>query len=134
MSALLRAEKLTKRFAQGVANDGISLEIWPGEIHCLFGENGAGKSTLSECLYGYYRPDSGTIHVKGKPVRFRTPRDAIRHGIGMVHQHFVLVPPLTVLENIVVGTQSSGILLRIREADARLGDICRTSGIELDLP
>ncbi len=133
MSSLLRAEKLTKRFAQVVANDGISLEIWPGEIHCLFGENGAGKSTLSECLYGYYRPDSGTIHVKGKPVRFRSPRDAIRHGIGMVHQHFVLVPPLTVLENIVVGTQPSGILLRVREAEARLRDLCRTYGIELDL-
>jgi simple sugar transport system ATP-binding protein len=106
MEPLLRVEQLTKRFPQVVANEGVSLEIYnKGEIHCLLGENGAGKSTLAECLYGFYKPDSGHIYFKGKPVRLSSPVDAIHLGIGMVHQHFVLVPPLTVIENVVVGIQ-----------------------------
>jgi simple sugar transport system ATP-binding protein len=130
---LLRVEKLTKRFPQVVANEGISLNIYKGEIHCLLGENGAGKSTLAECLYGYYKPDSGQIFYKGNPVKLSSPMDAISLGIGMVHQHFVLVPPLTVIENVVVGIQGTSIILDLKQAEQRLQKICETYGIHLDL-
>jgi simple sugar transport system ATP-binding protein len=133
METLLRVEQLTKRFPQVVANDGVSLEIRKGEIHCLLGENGAGKSTLAECLYGFYKPDSGHIYFKSKPVRLSSPVDAINLGIGMVHQHFVLVPPLTVIENVVVGIQSSGLILDLKQAEQRLVHICETYGIHVDL-
>lgn len=133
MEPLLRVEKLTKRFPQVVANEGISLNIYKGEIHCLLGENGAGKSTLAECLYGYYKPDSGQIFYKGNPVKLSSPMDAISLGIGMVHQHFVLVPPLTVIENVVVGIQGTSIILDLKQAEQRLQKICETYGIHLDL-
>lgn len=133
MEPLLRVEGLTKRFPQVVANDNISLEVYKGEIHCLLGENGAGKTTLAECLYGFYRPDAGRIYFKGQPVRLTSPSDAIALGIGMVHQHFVLVPPLTVIENVVVGTPHTGILLDLRQAEKRLAELCRTYGVDLDL-
>jgi general nucleoside transport system ATP-binding protein len=116
----LSVRRLTKRFGQLVANDDISLDVMPGELHCVLGENGAGKSTLSSCLYGLYQPDSGEIRVDGQPIHPRSPGDAIEAGIGMVHQHFVLVPGFTVLENITVGTGSgwrldrAGALSRIR--------------------
>jgi len=113
---LVRVENLTKRFPQVLANDNISLSIERGEIHCLLGENGAGKSTLAEILYGVHQPDSGTICYKGQPVTLSSPRDAIDLGIGMVHQHFVLVPPLPVIENIGTGPgvpQSGGPVRRL---------------------
>ena len=84
----------------------------PGEVHALLGENGAGKSTLSNILTGLYRPDEGTIDLHGEPVRFDSPSDAIDAGIGMVHQHFRLVPPFTVAENIVLGEHRPGLALR----------------------
>jgi len=130
---LLRTENLTKRFPQVLANDNISFAIERGEVHCLLGENGAGKTTLAEMLYGVYKPDSGAIYYKGKQVRLSSPRDAIELGIGMVHQHFVLIPPLSVVENIVVGTQSSGLLLDLRQAYRKLETLCATYGVELDL-
>lgn len=130
---LLRIEHLTKRFPQVLADDDISLEVRKGEIHCLLGENGAGKSTLAEMLYGVYRPDSGAIYFKGKHIALSSPRDALHLGIGMVHQHFVLVPPLSVVENIVVGTRSRGLLLDLRQAVHRLEALCAAYGIELDL-
>lgn len=133
METLISVEHLTKRFPQVVANSDISMEILRGEIHCLLGENGAGKSTLAECLYGFYRPDAGKIIFKGRPVRLNSPMDAIRLGIGMVHQHFVLVPPLTVIENVVVGIQEPGLLLDLKQAEQRLLKICSTYGIRLDL-
>src|SRR5688572_33489094 len=113
MAARLSIWKLSKRFGQVNANDDVSLEIRPGELHCLLGENGAGKSTLSSCLYGLYQPDHGRVLVDGVPVALTSPVDALRAGIGMVHQHFVLVPTFTVLENIVVGT-GTGTGLRLR--------------------
>src|SRR5512141_342476 len=94
---------ITKRFPGVVANDGVDFEAAVGEVHALLGENGAGKSTLSNILTGLYRPDKGEIRLYGEPVRFESPRDALDAGIGMVHQHFRLVEPFTVAENIVLG-------------------------------
>jgi len=133
MSAIPRLSigHLTKRFGDMLANDDISLDVMPGQLHCLLGENGAGKSTLSSCLYGLYKPDSGEIRVDGTVVHLRSPGDAIRAGIGMVHQHFVLVPGFTVLENVTVGT-GSGWSLDRANALARIDAICATYGIPLD--
>ena len=130
---LLRIEDVTKQFPQVLANDSISLTIQKGEIHCLLGENGAGKSTLAEMLYGVHQPDAGAIYYKGQPVKLSSPRDAIDLGIGMVHQHFVLVPPLSVVENIVVGTESVGPLLDLGQASRKLEALCAEYGVELDL-
>lgn len=130
---LLRIENVTKQFPQVLANDSISLTIQKGEIHCLLGENGAGKSTLAEMLYGVHQPDAGAIYYKGQPVKLSSPRDAIDLGIGMVHQHFVLVPPLSVVENIVVGTESVGPLLDLGQASRKLEALCAEYGVELDL-
>lgn len=96
---------ITKRFGPLVANDHIDLTVEPGQIHALLGENGAGKSTLMNVLYGLTRPDEGEILLDGKAVEFRGPADAIRAGIGMVHQHFMLVPVFTVAENVVLGAE-----------------------------
>ncbi|MEM7224305.1 MAG: ABC transporter ATP-binding protein [Pseudomonadota bacterium] len=133
MTDLLRVENLTKRFAQVVANDHVTFTVAAGEIHCLFGENGAGKSTLSACIYGYHQPDGGRILYRGKEVRLTSPSDAIRLGIGMVHQHFVLVEEFTVLENIIVGTQESGVRLRDQEARKKIRDLCNAYEIDLNL-
>lgn len=122
-----------KRFGPVVANRDVSFDLARGEIHYLLGENGAGKSTLAKCLYGAYKPDSGTLLVDGQEVVLDSPRDAIRVGIGMVHQHFVLVPPASVIENIIVGTDSAGALLRVRQAEGRIKALCRDYGIDLDL-
>lgn len=94
---------ITKVFPGVVANDRISIQFYPGEVHALLGENGAGKTTLMNILYGLYPPDSGEILVRGRPVSITRPNDAIALGIGMVHQHFMLIPPFTVAENIVLG-------------------------------
>ncbi len=133
VSPVIRIEKLTKHFPGVLANDSISLFIDPGEIHCLLGENGAGKTTFAECLNGTYRPDSGRVFYKGERVEFSSPRDAISRGIGMVHQHFELVPPMTVIENIIVGTESKGIRLNLDSASKKINRLCETYGIELDL-
>jgi simple sugar transport system ATP-binding protein len=99
---LLELHGITKRFGDLVANDAIDLDVRPGEVHALLGENGAGKSTLMNVLYGLYSPDEGRITMDGKPLRLKSPRDAIEAGIGMVHQHFMLIPVMTVTENIVL--------------------------------
>src|SRR5436853_1608073 len=96
---------ITKEFPGIVANDNVSFELARGEVHALLGENGAGKSTLMNILYGLYRPDGGQILLEGRPVEIDSPRAAIDHGIGMVHQHFMLVPVMTVAENIVLARE-----------------------------
>ena len=100
---MLEIDGITKTFGSLTANDRISFRVERGTVHALLGENGAGKSTLMNVLYGLYRPDSGRILLRDRPVTFHSPRDAIRAGIGMIHQHFMLVPPLSVSENIVLG-------------------------------
>src|SRR5438105_10500483 len=114
---------IRKVFPGIVANDGVDLDVRRGEVHALLGENGAGKSTLMNILYGLYHPDAGTIRLHGQEVVNRSPRDAIARGIGMIHQHFMLIPPLTVAENVVLGAERSGPLLSQRALGARVREL-----------
>src|ERR671915_2178132 len=102
---LLELKGITKQFPGVLANDHVDFELAKGEVHALLGENGAGKSTLVNILYGLYHPDEGEILLNGRPVRIGSPRDAIDLGIGMVHQHFMLIPVMTVAENIVLANE-----------------------------
>ncbi len=122
---------ITKRFGSLVANDHIDLEIAPEEIHALLGENGAGKSTLMKILYGFYQPDEGEILVEGKQVTLKSPVDAIRAGIGLVSQHFSLVPTFTVAENIVLGFEAASVLNR-DALNQRVIDTARRYGFSVD--
>jgi general nucleoside transport system ATP-binding protein len=125
---------ITKRFGALVANNGIDLTVEPGEIHCLLGENGAGKSTLMNVLFGMLQADAGEIRIDGAAVHFADPGDAIRQGIGMVHQHFMLVPVFTVAENVVLGfepTRALGFLDRQR-ARADIRRLSGEFGLEVD--
>ncbi len=130
----LEMRGITKRFPGVVANDGIDLLIKPGEIHALLGENGAGKSTLMNILYGLLTPDAGEILLDGVPTAIAGPSDAIARGIGMVHQHFMLVPVFSVAENIVLGneTMANPVFLDTRKADGRIRDLARQLGFEID--
>jgi len=106
LGTVLRMEGITKIFPKVIANEDVTIDLEEGEVHALLGENGAGKSTLMNCLYGLYRQDEGKIYVRGEEVEINKSEDAIRLGIGMVHQHFMLVPELTVAENIILGLKS----------------------------
>jgi ABC-type uncharacterized transport system ATPase subunit len=130
---LLKLTGITKRFGALVANDSIDLEVRKGEIHALLGENGAGKSTLMNLLYGLYTPDEGIIEWKGEQVRIRDPRHAISLGIGMVHQHFMLVPVFSVAENIVLGTEpTAGMAIDMRKAIEDVRRISEQYGLAVD--
>jgi general nucleoside transport system ATP-binding protein len=131
---LLELSGITKQFPGVVANDKVSFTLRPGEVHALVGENGAGKTTLMKILYGLHRPDAGTISVDDAPISIRGPRDAIRRGIGMVHQHFMLFPPFTVLENIIIGeeSQTAGVLALSRQRK-QIISLMAENGISLDL-
>jgi ABC-type uncharacterized transport system ATPase subunit len=129
---LLEVNNLTKRFPLVVANDGITFDVRKGEIHCLLGENGAGKTTLAECLYGYYQPDAGEIRYKGERVAISSPSAAIKLGIGMVHQHFMLVEPCSVLENIILGTDYKGVVLNYKHALERIEQLCTQYSVSLN--
>jgi len=127
---LLELRGITKRFPGVLANDDVSFDLRPGEVHALLGENGAGKSTLMNILYGLYTPDEGEILLRGTPIDLGSTKAAIEHGIGMVHQHFMLIPVMTVAENIVLATEPrrAGVLLdydvatkRVRELSSRFG-------------
>src|SRR3954464_10005789 len=104
---VLELRGITKRFPGVVANDHVDFDLRDSEVHALLGENGAGKSTLMNILYGLYSPDEGEILLNGNRVRMRSPNAAIEHGIGMVHQHFMLIPVMTVAENIVLASEPS---------------------------
>jgi ABC-type uncharacterized transport system ATPase subunit len=123
---------ISKRFGPVVANDHVNFEASWGEVHALVGENGAGKSTLMSILAGLYRPDSGQVEIDGKPVRFRSPRDAIAHGIGMVYQHFMLVEPFTVAENVVLGEQRTGVDLQTARVERELTELSQRYGLGVD--
>jgi len=124
---------IDKSFGPVHANKNVNLAVERGIIHGIVGENGAGKSTLMSILYGFYEADAGEIRVNGKPVRIRSSREAISHGIGMVHQHFMLVPPLTVLENVMLGAEGGPLLAEGASAiRKRLDELGREYGLEVD--
>ena len=124
---------ITKTFPGVIANEDVNLSVAAGEIHAIVGENGAGKSTLMKILYGMQNPDSGTIHVRGQEVHFKSPKDAIDEGIGMVHQHFMLADNLTVLENIVLGSEpKKGLQLDFSAGRDRINEIGSTYGMEIE--
>jgi len=130
----LEMRGITKRYPGVVANDHIDLDVKPGEIHALLGENGAGKTTLMNILYGLARPDEGEILIDGKPAQIAGPTDAIARGINMVHQHFMLVPVLTVAENIILGveTMANPVFLDRVEARRRILELGQRFGFEID--
>jgi len=130
----LELRNITKRFGTLTANDNISLTLEPGEIHSLLGENGAGKSTLMNVLYGLLQPDEGEILIDDKPVKFNGPGDAMAAGIGMVHQHFMLIPVFTVAENVVLGNEPTSKLggLDLEKARALVKEISDRFGFEID--
>ena len=130
---LLELRGITKRFGPLVANDHIDLVIEPGQIHALLGENGAGKSTLMNVLFGLYEPDEGEIAVDGAPVKFRGPSDALAAGIGMVHQHFMLVPVFTVAESLVLGHEPMrGRFLDLETARKQVRELSARFGFDVD--
>src|ERR1041384_7254006 len=124
---------ITKRFAEVLANDHISLAIPDQSIHAIIGENGAGKSTVMNILYGFYQADEGEILIDGQPRQINGPGDAIKLGLGMVHQHFMLVEPLTVTENIVLGAEpTAGLAVDYKKARARVREIAEQYGLKID--
>lgn len=133
-ATVLEMRGITKRFPGIVANDDVSFDLREGEVHALLGENGAGKSTLMNILYGLYHPDEGEIRINGRPVQLGSPRAAIDAGVGMVHQHFMLIPVMTVAENIVLASEPTrdGVLLDIRAAEQRVSELSERYGLAVD--
>jgi simple sugar transport system ATP-binding protein len=130
---LLELRGITKRFPGVVANDRVDFDVRAGEVHTLFGENGAGKSTLMRILYGLYTPDAGEIRLNGEPVSIGSPADAIAHGIGMIHQHFMLVNTLTVAENVALGLPSGrGPLTDLGRVAERIRELSERYGLQVD--
>lgn len=134
MPPVLELQGITKQFPGVLANDHIDLTLNQGEIHALLGENGAGKTTLMNILYGLYHPDAGQIIVRGQPVSLRGPQDAIALGIGMVHQHFMLIPVFTVAENVMLGVESirNGVVLDRDKVAAEITQISTQYGLEVN--
>ena len=134
MPTVLELRNITKAFPGVLANDRIDLTLEQGEIHALLGENGAGKTTLVNILYGLYTPDEGQIMLNGREVQIQDPVDAIAQGIGMVHQHFMLIPVMTVTENVMLGVETTrnGLFLDQAQVDQRIRDISQQHGLEVD--
>lgn len=132
-ATVVELKQITKSFPGVVANDSISLTLRKGEIHALLGENGAGKSTLMNILFGLYQPDHGTIEINGKQVTIDNPNKAIKLGIGMVHQHFKLVQPFTVTENIILGMEpKKGLNIDYKSASAQVAKLSEQYGLQVD--
>jgi ABC-type uncharacterized transport system ATPase subunit len=133
MTNVLEAKGITKQFPGVLANDQVNIDLREGEIHALLGENGAGKTTLMNILYGLYKPDSGEVIVKGEPITLNSPKDAIQHGIGMVHQHFMLVPVFTVAENIMLGSETTrGLALDRKAVSKKILELSHQYGLEVN--
>jgi len=134
MTPVLELRGITKRFPGVLANDHIDMTLEQGEIHALLGENGAGKTTLMNILYGLYKPDEGEVYVHGQKIEVNSPRDAIRAGVGMVHQHFMLVPVFTVTENVMLGDEEirAGDFLDRKKAAQRIREISTQYHLEVD--
>jgi len=129
---MLEMRGITKRFPGVLANDHVDFDVRAGEVHTLFGENGAGKSTLMRVLYGLYRPDEGEVRLNGEPVSIPSPAAAIKLGIGMIHQHFMLVPTLTVAENVALVLKSTrGVLKDLRRVSARIEELSAAYGLRV---
>ncbi len=129
--SIVEMNAITKQFGELVANDHVDFFLEKGEIHALLGENGAGKTTLMRILYGLYRADSGVIRIEGEPVEIHSPKDAIARGIGMVTQHFALVPPLSIAENVALGYEDDFIFHR-RQIEKKVGEAAERFGISMD--
>lgn len=129
---LVEMKQITKRFPGVVANNSVNLRLYEGEIHALLGENGSGKSTLMSVLSGLYRPDDGEIYVRGGRMNFRSPRDAINAGIGMVHQHFKLVETFTVAENVALGSRRTPFLLKMKGLEEHIRQLSSGFGLVVD--
>ena len=128
----VQMQGVTKRFPGVLANDRADLDLYEGEVLALLGENGAGKSTLMNVLAGLYQPDEGQVSIHGQPVSVHSPRDAIDHGIGMVHQHFMLVETLTVAGNIILGLQTEGKVLHLDQVGQKLDALSERYGLQVD--
>src|SRR5690606_32935521 len=128
----LEMRGITKRFPGVLANNDVNFDVRAGEIHALLGENGAGKSTLMKILFGLYQQDEGEILINGQPVQISSPSDAIKRGIGMVHQHFMLVPEFSVAENVALGLPSSrGMVLDLDRVAARITELSKQYGMRV---
>lgn len=130
--AFLEMKHVSKRFGKVVANEDVSLSVEQGEIHALLGENGAGKSTLMNILYGLYKPTSGEVYMKGERLDIKDPSDAIAKGIGMVHQHFMLIPALSVIENVVLGLKSNKTVLDLKASAGQFAAMAESYGMPVD--
>src|SRR5512139_1810255 len=138
---VLDAKGITKKFPGVLANDNVNFDLRKGEIHALLGENGAGKTTLMNILYGLYKPEHGEVFVDGKPMELHSPKDAIHHGIGMVHQHFMLIPVFTVTENIMLGAETDHrakpneaplVKLDRKEVSKKVRELSHLYGLDVD--
>jgi simple sugar transport system ATP-binding protein len=130
---MLEMRGIVKRFPGVLASDNVDFDVYPGEVHALLGENGAGKSTLMKILYGLYHQDEGEVRLHGEPVRIHSPTDAIDHGVGMIHQHFMLVETLTVAENVALGLPSSrGVLTDLDKVAGHIEEVGERYGLRVD--
>lgn len=133
MADMLELRNISKLYGRNYANKDISLTVKTGEVHCLLGENGAGKSTLMNVLYGLTKPDSGEIFIDGSEARILSPKDAIKYGIGMVHQHFMLIPAMTVVDNLILSmNESTGVILSQKKVAEQIKKIAGKYGFEVD--